>query len=589
MGNYLTPFLIFNSILVYYFSGQYLSLSRYISSSEIYKIALRNLALVLLLLFFELIFNQGIIFYKLYILFWIVSTFIIIISRFSLKELINSIGYLNSKNICRVTIYGAGAAGAQLASSLILGRNHKILAFFDDDPNLIGRKLLGITIFSPKEIYKFKERADQILLAIPSLKYERSRVILKKIQDFEIPVLKVPSIESLTTGKARIDSLRPIEVEDLLGRGIVSPFKKLLRESIEDLNICVTGAGGSIGQELCKQILDNKPRSIIMIDSSELNLYHLEQELSLYFSNEKNSLCKYILGDLKDFSLTKNIFQKYSIDVVFHAAAYKHVPLIESNPLQGIQNNVFSTLSICKAAEEALVKKITLISTDKAVRPSNVMGASKRLSELIFQAYSDKMKNLKNKHDRKINTDIKYSIVRFGNVLNSSGSVVPLFKKQIESGGPITLTHKDVIRFFMTISEAAQLVIQSSSLTGSGEVFLLDMGEPVKIYDLAKQMIRLSGLSLKDSFNPDGDIEIKITGLRPGEKLYEELLIDAESKPTKHPLIFKAVENFIPYENLEKKLNLLEKYIERQEIELTLGLLNKIVPQWQRSSFSDSF
>ena len=589
LGNYLTPFLIVNSIVVYYFSGQYASLSRYINSSEIYKIAFRNLVLVVLLLIFESVFNQGLINYRLYILFWIVSTFTIIISRFSLKEIINSIGYLNSNNICRVTIYGAGAAGAQLASSLILGGNHKIIAFFDDDPNLIGRKLLGITIFSPKDIYRFQERADQILLAIPSLKYQRSRAILKEIQKFEIPVLKVPSIESLTNGKASIDSLRPIEVEDLLGRGIVSPYKELLRESVKDLNICVTGAGGSIGQELCKQILDNHPRSLVMIDSSELNLYQLEQELSLEFLNDKNLLCKFVLGDLKDLSLTKNVFQKYSIDVVYHAAAYKHVPLIEKNPLQGIQNNVFSTLSICKAAEQASLKQVTLISTDKAVRPSNVMGASKRLSELILQAYSEKNKNLKITNNGTINHDIQYSIVRFGNVLNSSGSVVPLFKKQIESGGPITLTHKDVIRFFMTISEAAQLVIQSSSLTGSGEVFLLDMGEPVRIYDLAKQMIRLSGLSLKDSSNPDGDIEIKITGLRPGEKLFEELLIDAESEPTKHPLIFKAVEDFIPYKVLEKKLNLLDEFIERQDIEQALEILHETVPQWHRSSKSESF
>lgn len=580
LENLMLPFLILVSIFVNYLTGQYLSLSRYIKSSEIYQIAFRNLILIFLLISFEFLYINEPIKYKPFFLFWVVVTLITIISRFSLKEIINSLKYFNSKRICRVAIYGAGAAGAQLASSLILEGNHKVVAFFDDSSNLWGRKLLGISIYSSVEMHKFKGKVDQVLLAIPSLSSDSSRNLIQRIQSFELPVLKVPSIEALTLGKARIDSLQPIDVEDLLGRGPVTPYKKLLGESIDYLNICITGAGGSIGRELCKQVLVYKPKSLILIDSSEANLYHLDQEIIQTFLKENKLKCQLILGNVTDYNFTKHIFQTNSIDIVFHAAAYKHVPLIEINPLKGIENNVFSTYTICKAAEFAKVKRVTLISTDKAVRPSNVMGASKRLAEIIIQAYADKVK-FEDEFIQKKGT--KFSIVRFGNVLNSSGSVVPLFKKQISIGGPITLTHENVIRYFMTLAEAAQLVIQSTSLSEGGEVFLLDMGQPVRIFDLAKQMIRLSGLSVKDSKNTNGDIEIKITGLRPGEKLYEELLIDAESHSTEHPLIFKAVESFIPYEELCENLNLLGKYINLQDKDKVFEILLKMVPQWQKS------
>ena len=317
-----------------------------------------------------------------------------------------------------------------------------------------------------------------------------------------------------------------------------------------------------------------------MIDSSETNLYNLEQEVVKNYSLKNPNLFRLILGDVKDYSFIKNIFKNNSIDIVIHAAAYKHVPLIEKNPLKGIDNNVFSTYAVCKAAQDSKVSKVTLISTDKAVRPSNVMGASKRLAELILQAFANKILN--NKIDIK-NSYPKFSIVRFGNVLNSSGSVVPLFKKQIENGGPLTLTHENIIRYFMTVPEAAQLVIQATSLCEGGEVFLLDMGEPVKIFDLAKQMIRLSGFSLKDKDNPSGDIEIVTTGLRPGEKLFEELLINAESEQTIHPLIFKANEDYIPYERLLDELKKLETNIKNQNLKDSLGILSKLVPEWKNS------
>tara|TARA_Y100001970_G_C14257765_1_gene876870 strand:- start:7684 stop:9657 length:1974 start_codon:yes stop_codon:yes gene_type:complete len=585
LGNWIIPTMLLTSILVYSLTGQYISLSRYIRPYEIYNIALRNLVLIVIVISIGILVNLKISNYKSYILLWVISTFINIISRFSLKEILIYIGYLKSKKINRVAIYGAGAAGAQLASSLILAGSHKIQAFFDDSPNLWGRKLSGIKIYPSKDIFKFKDEVDQVLLAIPSLSKERSRLILKQIQGFEIPVLKVPSIDDLTSGIARIDSLRPIEIEDLLGRGAVSPYKNLLEASTKNLNICITGAGGSIGREICRQIINLSPKSILLLESSEPSLYYLEQEISKTFFN-KNKIPIYSkLGDAKDYLFVKKLFNSYKIDIVFHAAAYKHVPLIENNPLQGIRNNVLSTFSVCKAALETNVAKLTLISTDKAVRPTNVMGASKRMAELVLQAYSEKINssypltnNLKLK-----DKSIKFSIVRFGNVLGSSGSVVPLFKKQIAAGGPITLTDRNVIRYFMTMPEAAQLVIQATSLSEGGDVFLLDMGDPVKIYDLAKQMIRLSGLTVKNSSNPNGDIEIITTGLRPGEKLYEELLIDGKSKPTPHPLIFRADENFIPYQEIFELLNSLEDAIKNLDEGKALDLLARVVPEWKKS------
>tara|TARA_Y100000589_G_scaffold313221_1_gene334350 strand:+ start:32447 stop:34429 length:1983 start_codon:yes stop_codon:yes gene_type:complete len=581
-NNWLLLTLILVVFIVYNFTGQYLSLSRYIKSSEIYGIALRNFLVVIIFLLVKSVLDFKIFaIRRQFILLWLISTFIITFYRFTLKEINLYLTLYKSQKIIKVAIYGAGSAGAQLASSIVLSGKSKIVAFFDDSQNLWGRKLLGIPIYPSEEICKYRNQIDQILLAIPSISKDASSKIFNKIQNYEIPVLKVPSIEELTSGLAKIDSLRPIEIEDLLGRGAVMPFKELVEESTKGLNICITGAGGSIGRELCRQVLNNSPSKLVMIDNSESNLYHLEQEIINNISQNNISDNKFILGNIKNYNFIKDIFIKNKIDVVFHAAAYKHVPLIESNPLQGIENNVFSTYSLCQAALDTGIKKMTLISTDKAVRPSNVMGASKRLAELIFQGYAanSKYEKYTNNLGRKFNYP-KFSIVRFGNVLNSSGSVVPLFKKQIANGGPITLTHKNVIRYFMTVPEAAQLVIQATSLSRGGEVFLLDMGSPVRIYDLAKQMIKLSGLKIKDSSNKEGDIEIITTGLRPGEKLYEELLIEAESKATDHPLIFKAKEAYIPIEELIKDLADLEQCINKQNKEESFQILSKLVPEW---------
>jgi len=569
--------LIFVIFIVYNFTGQYISLSRYIKSSEIYGIAIRNFLVVIIFLLVKSVLDFKIFaIRRQFILLWLISTFIITFYRFTLKEINIYLSFYKSKRTNNVAIYGAGAAGAQLASAIVLSGKSKIIAFFDDSQNLWGRKLLGIPIYSSDYISDYKEQIDQILLAIPSLSKEISTQIFNKVQSFNIPVLKVPSIEDLTSGKAKIDSLKPIEIDDLLGRGPVMPSKKLLEDSINGLNICITGAGGSIGRELCRQVLNNSPKSIIMIDNSEINLYKLEQDTKNSINKRGVLKMKYILANINNFKLLNKIFQENKIDIIFHAAAYKHVPIIESNPIEGIENNVFSTYILCKAALSSLVKKVTLISTDKAVRPSNVMGASKRLSELIFQAYAEKSCS-----ESENTNKTKFSIVRFGNVLNSSGSVVPFFKKQIANGGPVTVTHKDVYRYFMTMPEAAQLVIQATTLSVGGEVFLLDMGSPVRIFDLARQMIKLSGLKIKDANNPDGDIAIVTTGLRPGEKLYEELLIDAESKKTCHPLIYKANEDFIPLNELIEELSNLEKFIKNQDKNKVFEMLSKLVPEWK--------
>ena len=571
---------IFLSIFIFFLTGQYNTLSKYINSSAIFSILTRNFLIIPIFLFFNFFKEANNLELKAYFLFWLINSFMISFSRFALKEANGVFEKLSSNKNNLVAIYGAGAAGAQLANTLTMTANYKVIAFFDDSKILQGRKLYGIPIYSPNKIIKFKDKISQVLFAIPSLDKKKSIKIIKRVQNFEIPILKVPSIEALTKGIEKIDSLRPIEIEDLLGREKVEPSKELLETSIKNKNICISGAAGSIGTELCKQVINHRPKSLIMIDSSETNLYNLEEEISQIQKLNCEIKLFYFLGNVKDTLFLKDIFLNRKIDIVYHAAAYKHVPIIEKNPLSGIDNNVFSTLSICQAAEAANVKKIILISSDKAVRPKNIMGASKRLGELIFQAFTDKI-NYKNTNSSGKNMP-KFSIVRFGNVLNSSGSVVPLFKKQILSGGPLTLTHKEIIRYFMTVPEAAQLVIQATSLSEGGEVFLLDMGNPVKILDLAKQMIRLSGFSVKDKENPNGDIEIVVTGLRQGEKLYEELLIDAESQGTEHPLIFKANESYIPYEILIKKISSLENYINNRDTKLVLKLLSDLVPEWRK-------
>ena len=406
-------------------------------------------------------------------------------------------------------------------------------------------------------------------MAISNLDAEKKKYI-ELLEQFNIKVLQVPDLNEIQKKTTNIETLKPILIEDLLGRKKVIPDYSLLHNSVLNKNICITGSGGSIGGELSKQIIKLQPREIFLIDNNEPSLYKIKQALNQL--NHNSTKINLILADINENNFVENFFKENPIDIIFHSAAYKHVPIVEENPISGIKNNVFSTINLCKASIKYKVKKLILISTDKAVRPTNIMGASKRLAEISLLYYTlKKSKTL-------------FSIVRFGNVLNSSGSVVPLFSNQIKSGGPVTLTHKKVIRYFMLIPEAAELVLQASHLTKGGEIFLLDMGDPIKVYDLAKKMIKLSGLTIKDKDNKEGDIEILTTGLRPGEKLYEELLVDGESQKTKHPLIFTSKERINITSETWNLIEELNSYIKENNKIKALKTLKKLVPEWKSAN-----
>ena len=556
-------------IPIYVLTGQYIGLTKYQEGRYFYQIFYRNTLIVLFLSLFGIMTSFPQPPRACWILMILISSSLMYFIKLILGEILIS---KNIKYRKKVVIYGAGEAGAQLAASLKISGKYKIVCFFDDSPKLWKRKIYNIPIKNPSKLLEISNEIDEIMFAIPSISKKQKKQLIKKLKALKVPVFQIPSIDDITSGKAKIDSLRPIEIDNLLGREKTFAKEDFLKTVVTNKCICVTGGGGSIGSELCRQIISLNPSKLILIDLSEANLFFIEREL-----NEKNNSkinLKTYLGNTCNEKLMIKIFKKEKFDVVFHAAAYKHVPLVENNPLSGLYNNVFSTKVICEAAKISKVSKFILISTDKAVRPKNIMGASKRLAELIVQAYAYEFKNKSSKQF--------FSMVRFGNVLNSSGSVVPIFKEQIKKGGPITITHPDIIRYFMTIEEAANLVIQSAYLAKGGEVFLLDMGEPVKIIELAEQMIAQSGLTLKDQFNDEGDIEIVFTGLRPGEKLYEELLIDAQSEETIHPLIFRAFEKSLDPQSLFAELDELKINIKNCDVKESLKKLKKLVPNWEK-------
>ena len=578
VGIWLIPTLILIGLPLYALTGQYKGLTRYVGSTTIYRLSIRNGLLVLFLISFGLILHLPMPPRSSWFLLWVLVVGFTGTIRFVLRDLL--LQQSSKGKAFNVAIYGAGEAGAQLAAALRLAGNHKIITFVDDGPELWHRTINNIPIHPPQVLRKIEGQIDQVLLAIPSLTSSKRRHIITELQKQSIPVLQVPSVDEITSGQAKIDALRPIAIEDLLGRDSVTPKLDLLGPGLRDAVVCVTGAGGSIGSELCRQILQLFPRQLILLENSEPSLYAIEQQLREQLPNDVQLLP--VLGNSADAALVHKLFREQSVQLIFHAAAYKHVPLVESNPLAGLANNVGSTRVVCRAAAAEGVSKVMLISTDKAVRPTNVMGASKRLAELVVQAAELEAIEKANGSAGADRSSTRFAMVRFGNVLGSSGSVVPLFRRQIATGGPITLTHPDIIRYFMTISEAAQLVLQSATLAQGGDVFLLDMGEPVGIKNLAEQMVRLSGLSIKDASNPNGEIQIICTGLRPGEKLYEELLIEAESEATQHPLIFRANERAIPPEQLWPRLNVLEKALTAQDKEEALALLAELVPEWRR-------
>ena len=469
----------------------------------------------------------------------------------------------------RVLVYGVGDAGVQLIGALAHSDEYHPVGLIDDSKELQGQYISGLSVHSVGAIEKLiiKLKVDEILIAMPSASRAKRLAIISTLEPYPVHVRMLPGVAELAQGKVSVDDLREVSIKDLLGRDSVESNKDLLGKNITDKVVVVTGAGGSIGSELCRQIVFLEPKALILFEMSELALYTIEKELSnigIY------SLDIYpILGSVNNKARLDNVFKQFDVDTIYHAAAYKHVPMVEFNNTEGVANNIFGTLNCAQAAIDASVETFVLISTDKAVRPTNTMGATKRSAELVLQALSAKQ------------SGTKFSMVRFGNVLGSSGSVIPLFKQQIKAGGPITVTDKDIIRYFMTISEAVELVIQAGAMGTGGDVFVLDMGEPVRIHDLAVKMIHLSGLEVKDESHPDGDIEIKYTGLRAGEKLYEELLIGDNVSETDNPLIMRAQEEMLAWDELKLVLDELNGAIESCDHEKLRKLLIKIVPDFK--------
>ncbi len=466
----------------------------------------------------------------------------------------------------KVLIYGAGRTGRQLVAAMANSHEMQVVGFLDDDDRLHGHVLNGQPIYNPADLANLAATltVSDVLLAMPSLSRKRRNEILAQIRTARVAVRTLPSVTDLAQGKVSISDLRELDIDDLLGREPVTPNHLLLAMNIRSKVVMVTGAGGSIGSELCRQILSVGPNKLLLIEQSEFALYGIHQELEEKFVDRGVVLVP-LLASVQDNERMHEIMSTWHPDTVYHAAAYKHVPIVEHNPAEGIKNNVLGTLFTAVAAAENGVADFVLISTDKAVRPTNIMGASKRLAEMVLQALAATA------------LGTKFSMVRFGNVLGSSGSVVPKFRQQIRDGGPITLTHPEITRYFMTIPEASQLVIQAGAMAKGGDVFVLDMGQSVKIIDLARRMIELSGLTVKDEQNPDGDIAIEITGLRPGEKLYEELLIGDNPKPTSHSRIMKAHEEFIPWIDLEADLNALKLALNVNDVGLIRLIMTKLV------------
>lgn len=486
----------------------------------------------------------------------------------------------------RVMIYGAGSAGRQLAAALKTSPELVVVGLLDDDERLHGQVLNGLKIYTPANLLALvaKLRVKQVFLAIPSVSRARRNEILELVRAAHVQVRTLPGVLELAQGKVQVSDLKELDIEDLLGRDPVPPNPLMLAKNIRGKVVMVTGAGGSIGSELCRQILKAGPDVLLLVEQTEFALYAIEQELQSMVLEELPIDVRLVplLANVRDASRLDEIFRTWKPHTVYHAAAYKHVPLVEHNPAEGVKNNVLGTLNAAQLAARHGVSDFVLVSTDKAVRPTNVMGASKRLAEMVLQAlaaWDDQTGSPRFARDDK--TLIRFSMVRFGNVLGSSGSVVPLFRKQIQGGGPITLTDERITRYFMTIPEAAQLVIQAGAMANGGDVFVLDMGEPVKIIDLAKRMVELSGLALKDEANPNGDIAIAVTGLRPGEKLYEELLIGDNPLPTSHPRIMKAHEEFVPWEDLKTKLASLGLALDANDVPLIRALLKELVPGYQ--------
>ena len=495
-------------------------------------------------------------------IFWFIINISVMSTRFLFKGYLYSWdSFVNARK--QTIIYGAGNAGVQLVESLKKSTVYAPIAFIDDDKARQGTILNFLEVFSfdkIEELIKIKE-ATILLFAVPSASHKQRTQILQKLTKFPIEVKVLPSMDNIVNGVVSIDNIKHVGVVDILGRDTVAPKQKLLKRNIKGKNILITGAGGSIGSELSRQIMNLSPQKIVLLDNSEFNLYTIHQELSSLLINVEiiPTLCT-----VTNYHQLKSLINIHQINTIYHAAAYKHVPMVELNVVSGAYNNIIGTYNVAKVADELKVESMVLVSTDKAVRPTNVMGASKRFSELVLQAFSN-------------TSETCFSMVRFGNVLDSAGSVVPLFRKQIKEGGPVTVTHRNITRYFMTIPEAVQLVLQAGAMAKGGDVFVLDMGEPIKIIDLAYKMIHLSGLTPIDNENPDGDIRIEYTGLRPGEKLYEELLIGNDVIQSEHPRIMQAKESTLSFENIISCIEIIKEAREKQDERIVKELLLKYV------------
>ncbi len=491
----------------------------------------------------------------------------------------------------KTLIYGAGSVGRQLAAAIANSTEMKVVGFLDDDRTLQGQLLNGLPVFDPASLPELVKtlNVSDVLLALPSIGRNKRNTILEQMRSARVAVRTLPSLMDLAQGKVHTSDLMELDIDDLLGREPVEPNHTLLKQNIENKVVLITGAGGSIGSEICRQVVNLGPTTVLLIDQSEFALYLIHQELQskVIRSDLLEVRLLPFLASVRDANRLNEIFTVWRPDTVYHAAAYKHVPMVEHNSSEGIKNNVLGTLSLARVAQEHSVKNFVLISTDKAVRPTNVMGASKRLAELVLQAMAAEQIETASDAgltDRQLGHQTIFSMVRFGNVLGSSGSVVPKFRQQIRDGGPITLTHLDITRYFMTIPEAAQLVIQAGAMGVGGDVFVLDMGHPVKILDLARRMIELSGLTVLDEDNPEGDIDIEVVGLRPGEKLFEELLIGDNPKPTPHPRIMRALDEKIAWPQLSAQLTKLTLALDQNDFYLSRELLQVLVKGYEPPS-----
>jgi FlaA1/EpsC-like NDP-sugar epimerase len=559
---------LFTSIPIFVRLGLYRAVVRFIGAQAIVAVTVGVTASVVVLAVVNALLPGEGLPLKALLIYWALALVYVGGTRILARNLMN----LRPVGAERVVVYGAGAAGAQAVAALRSGTAYDPVAFLDDDPALHRSVVAGIDVYAPGALQMLidEESVKVVLLALPSQSRRRRQEILKALEPFPVRVMTVPDIADIVAGSARVEDVRDVDAADLLGRDSVPPDERLFDACIRDKVVMVTGAGGSIGSELCRQIARLGPRRVVLFEMSELALYQIDRELRAIMERESLGFeLVSLLGNAHHKYRVREIIQVYGVQTVYHAAAYKHVPIVEQNVIEGIHNNVISTWYTAEAALECGVENFVLISTDKAVNPTNVMGATKRLAEIVLQG-------LQQRGGR-----TKFCMVRFGNVLESSGSVVPLFREQIRRGGPVTVTHPDVIRYFMTIPEASQLVLQAGAMAEGGDVFVLDMGKPIRIADLARRMVKLAGLTVREEERPDGDIEIRYTGLRPAEKLYEELLIGNNVSGTGHPMIMRAMEHSLPWDQVQQVLNDLLIAMGQFDVRTACDLLRRAVVEYR--------